>query len=291
MKNLWSYLLLILILGVFVVVAQPWAEPSGYSGLITGLVIFVGLVLLCLFGLILWNYIHYQPHKNPFRDGPISHFIHRKKRIKYNEIATILTENDPERFLLETDAFLKEENLPKGLTRIASDNRAVAYLQAGRTKQALAIWEQAAKDEEKLREIHKHKDEEVKAIIHHNLCIAYLENNQLVHARKHYDIVTEMQNSKHLGKGLKAWFQEEFLDIDAMFLLAEEQYETARVAYQKLLQEGEPAKMFGRHFDLANIYEKLGDTEKQKEHLEQVVALGNKHYKAKIAQDKLAELN
>lgn|GEM_PF-5562130 len=287
MKNVISYIILFLI---FILLLNMLTFRELSTSIIT--MVLLGVVLLFPFSTILWTYIKHQPHKNPFRDGPIAHFVYLKVLVKYNAIQAILADNDPDRFLLETDEFLNANKLPKGLARIASDNRAVAYMQAGEIERAITIWKNSAKDEKQLREIDKINDDEIKVSINFNLCVAYLDNNQVSLAREHYDIVKEMQKSKRLGKELKAWFQEEFLDIDALFLSAENQYGAAREAYHKLLQDGRVARMeIIRHFELANIYELQGDIENQKKHLTQVAAVGNKHYKAKIARDKLTILS
>jgi len=254
--------------------------------------IIIGLTALYLIGKVLWFYIKHPPSKeDPFGTGPIAMLKHRKQRQKLSEITAILNENDPDRFLRELDAFFASEKISKGMERVAADNRAVAYLQQGKPQRAIEIWVRTAADEKEARERHKIHNNMVRLTVHYNLAYAYLENGQTALAREHYAIVQEMQNAKYFGSAVKAWILNALVMLNARLLLAEGRYEEARELYQRVLQaNGAPERDMDSQFGLAAIYEALGDTEKQKEHLERVAAHGNQHDKARIAREKLAEI-
>jgi len=293
-KNFGFYalILMIIILTAVLMTSDTGVAPFDIGGTLRILGIVGGVVLLYLIGMFVWAYIKHPTSKDPFGDGPLSLLRHRKQLKRFNEIIGILSENDPERFLREMDAFAAKEKLPKGMERLASDNRAVAYLHRGEWSRAIEIWVRAAADEKEARDNHKIHNNVAKATIHYNLAFAYLESGQVTGAEKHYAVVKGMQDAKYSGKALKAWIPKGISALDAKFLLAEGQYEAAREAYERMLEGSErPQGDVDSQFGLALIYEALGDTEKQKAHLEQVVAHGNKHDKARIAREKLAEMD
>ena len=281
--RLWLCALLLFIVGIAI-----RSTRDGYvQEFLVGFGTFFGLLLLLFLALIAWSYRKNPPSRNPFQDGVIALFLSRKKRRAYEELIATLGAYDPDRFLQAMDVFLKEQKLPKGFYRQASDSRAVAYLQKGEMGRAIDIWKQAAADEQKMRDMYKIHDDGLRVVTHYNLCFAYLENGQAGKARESYRILKEMGASKmweaHLPAVLSA--------LDAKFFLVEGKYEEARDAYEELLRRSDnPAQLLHEYYDIALIYEALGDVKKQKECLEQVVKHGNKHYKAAKARGKLADM-
>jgi len=272
---------------------RPEGEQTGTSPpLLQTVLAILGIILvvvaLFLLLMVVWNYIKYPPGKNPFRDGYIGVLLSRQQQKRHNELVASLSEHDPERFLREMDAFLKDEKLPKGLRRLASDNRAVGYLQRGDAARAIEIWEAVAADEQKMRDEHKQMEDGLRAVTHYNLCTAYLENGQVAEARKSYRILKEMQQS---NKEWQARLQRVLLELDAHFFLTEGKYEKAGKAYRALLDDkGNAPEALHEHYALAQVYEGLGDVEKQKAHLKKVAKHGNQHHKAKKARETLGKL-
>jgi|GEM_PF-3422728 len=278
---------LVAVVGALVLFSPAWG-----SVFLAYLAILGGLTLPWLLVIVALTFFNLR-RKIPFRVGLLAHIIYRKQKLRYAELTAFAEANDPEHFLHEIDAFLATKRLHRGLAQMAEYCRAFAYLQMGETTQALAIYEQFVQTEQELRDNYNYKNEPLKAYLHHNLCAALLAGKQLERAKEHYNIVLQMQGSKQVQRApATADAKKKFPIIDAAILLLEGQHEAARDAYQQLLQDPERGKeYYDFHFHLATIYETLGDTQQQTEHLRQTIALGNQHYYVRIAQEKLAQLD
>ena len=287
-KRIAPWLLLTLIIVVLASVVDWSSTDLIYSGQIRIIVFIVVAGVIYVIVQILWSII--RAPKSPFSDGFITQIRHIGKFREQKRITAFIAEYDPDRFLAETDTFLKQEKLPKSLVRIASDNRAAAYFQKGELERAIEIWTRTAEEEKEWREKYRLCDDLTRSVVHHNLCDVYLRNNQTEQAREHYNVLSEMQHARNLTKAMKDWIKKVLLYFDAKFLMAEGKYGEALEPIRNSLQDENAWNKLGCHFDLAIIYEKLGDIESQKEHLEQVVVLGNKHYYAAIACDKLLKI-
>jgi|GEM_PF-3849693 len=229
-----------------------------------------------------------ESRKNPFKDNAILRIKDIKKLIEYDdEILKFLNDNDPDMFLQETDKFLGENKLSEGFFRGVSSNRAVAYLRSGNTDKALEIWSKLKNDEEEMRKKHRIYDNPTKATINHNLCFAYLEKGQIVEAEQHYATLKAMRDDETLSR---EWMTNTIDILGADLLFTKGRHEEALDAYETLLRNKTDWNIINIHFNLSEIYRNMGDVEKQKEHLNQVIDKGNKHYKVAIAQEKLNEI-
>ena len=278
----WIPPILFVVILLVMVVMNPDGPMAGLHAMLLvvlyGAAVVVALLLL-IFIVLCFKYPHLP---RSFLRSIQTGVLFRPKIWKEHErILTILQhENDPERYIREMEALLKREGIPKGIHQNAASNLAAGYFANGEIQRALEIWKREAADEKKMR------DPSARTIMDLNLCAAYLELGNPEQARVYYDrLVAASQVNKH---PLKAWLVLELPGLDAKFYLAEGRYKKARNRMERFVDEGKGS--VHNHFDLASIYEKVGDTRSQRRHLERVVELGNLHYKARIARAKLEEL-
>lgn len=287
-----SWLIVALAFLVAVAVVWLWFTHSLLTAIIAFFATYLGTIALCSF-VVIFVTIFKISQLQHFHIGFFATLCYRKLFPRIAELNALLEANDLERFFQETERFLAQQKLPKGLVRLIEYNQALAQWYAtGNTAQALVAFEQAAQLVAQLSEKYDYHDDTLKAIFHQNLCFAYLEDGQVARAEEQYAMMQQLQSSKRLTQAQKALFQQQFASFEACFLFAHEEYNAARHAYLNLLQDKEQTKHFyNYHFHLAQICEALGDTQAQQEHLLQVIALGNQHYYTRIAQQKLAQLD
>ncbi|MCL2016475.1 MAG: hypothetical protein FWG68_09550 [Defluviitaleaceae bacterium] len=215
----------------------------------------------------------------------------RKPLQQANELAQILdNENDPDRFLAELSDFLEQHpQIKTKLSKETNSGKATALLNLGQFEQAVQIWENllpevAGKSTFIMLEYNTN----------YSLTVAYLEhgNINIEKAQQYYENLQTLIARKSTPRHLKSSMEESLAVLQARFAFENGDIQPMQAIYEKLLQDKCTARETADfNFRLAMVYEKLGNTAQQRYYLHEVIRNGNKLYFAKIAQEKLDELD
>jgi len=202
------------------------------------------------------------------------------------KIQTILDEDcDPIRYIKEVTEFQNKQIENKDINMMnLVDNLAMGYIYNGEANRAIHLLEDLLK-----RDTNEY-DVIISASAKMTLCAAYLWEGDLDAAKKYYEKMELDRDRAKLDKLEDAVISiEAFLRaLDARISYEEGRYEESLRFFERLLDElSNKSGTVMVHFRLALIYEKLGNTEKEKEHLEYVSENGNLLYVARLAREKL----
>jgi len=200
--------------------------------------------------------------------------------------ATFDEDCDPIRYIKEMTALLDRPIKNKDHHMGFVTNLALGYIHNGEANQGIRLVEDLLKYHDKYQ-----YDVLTSASVNLVLCLGHLSIGDLDSAKKHYQ---KMRLDCDRAKADKledaAISIEAFLrTLDARFSFEEGRYEEALQYFESLFDEPSADKLGTAlvRFRLALIYEKLGNAEKEKEHLEYVVENGNLLHVACLAREKL----
>ena len=196
---------------------------------------------------------------------------------------------DPIRYIKEMTALLDRPIKNKDHHMAFVTNLALGYIHNGQANQGIRLVEDLLKHHDKYQ-----YDVLTSASVNLVLCLGYLSIGNLNAAEKHYQKMgLDCDRAKSDKLEDAAINIEAFLrTLDARFSFEEGRYEEALRYFESLFNEllDEPSyrlsTALGR-FRLALIYEKLGNSAKEKEHLEYVAEYGNLLHVARLAREKL----
>ena len=185
------------------------------------------------------------------------------------ELEKILYDDlDPERYIEEASAFISTIKLTDFLKYHHMRKLVTAYLYNGKTDKAVKLLEEL---------LSIAKPEKLEGL-YGDLAIRHLVVGNTEKAYKYRKLHEE--NSK-----------DDNPYMSARFLFAEGKYTESLSIWKKINNKNLPLDTrIHLHYRLAEIYEKLGDIENQKTHLQYVAENGKKLYAAKMAREMLIEL-
>ena len=179
---------------------------------------------------------------------------------------------DPVRYIQVVDALMRRPIVGRHFNSALVIHLSIGYIENGEGDKAIDLLENALKNGLKRRNY--------RGAAHSILCIVYLKKKDTESAMAHYEKIKNARSTRYTRKLVK--------DLD--FVLTLEQVPPKEVIDHKQKVLSESANRLERahaHYLIAKAYKELGDSEKEKEHLEYVAENGNLLHIARLAREKL----
>ena len=196
-------------------------------------------------------------------------------------IGKILSEElDPPRFIKEMEDFIGNElhEREEWLLFYSKSALGAGYISNGELDKATDL---CHKLEEGCRENYK-------KTLYYQLSISYFLKEDLETGLKYYEMFKTFKTS---AMERKAFNESNTVYLEGLIDYSQGKYDESLAKTLVLLEEAsDRSAKVNAHFRLAKVYKALGDTEKQKEHLEYVVEHGNKLHIVKVAREELQAL-
>ncbi|MCL2857764.1 MAG: hypothetical protein FWE19_08645 [Oscillospiraceae bacterium] len=219
--------------------------------------------------------------------------IVRRMRSKIDKTMLILWEEcDPERAAREIIRHIDGTSARNKQVRdIGKNNLSVVYFSVGEFDKAIETLESITLDIEKQGEVAS-----TNAFVRYNLALNYIGKGELWIAAPHIESLRGYRETAKAGmaKGRRdmqqmyAMLEELIAGLEAVAAIKEGKGESVLAFFELALSKANTRynKVYA-HFHLAAIYEQMGDTQKQREHLEYVAENGNLLDMVRVAREKL----
>lgn len=210
-------------------------------------------------------------------------FLIIMRKSDLNCLVQYLNNCDPSGFIRESGALFNKYANKKTTISLLNNNLAIAYFDNGESDKAIEILKSIPLNETKvtLENI----------VVHYNLGSITLKAEQAEVAMLHYEKIKSYRSFTN-KKRILSLIDNTISRLDADFAIEQGHYEQALGFYQTRFQKAttQSEKVHSK-FQMARIYEKTGETDKQRQCLEYVSNNGKHIYIANIARNKLSALN
>jgi len=226
-------------------------------------------------------------------------FVMRKETSRINSIMHILLEEcDPDRSVKEIIHLMNTHpKKNKHINNIRKNNLATGYFSSGEFDKAIEILKSIIT----LDGVKQNEITSVNIVANYSLCMGYLSKNDTKGAMPYIETLKSYRGlvakgdyimGKKNRAGMIADLDKLVYNLEAVVAIEEGDAESVLDHFRSMLSKA--ANRYQRvysHSHLADIYEKLGDASKQREHLEYLAENGNMLYIARVAREKLELVN
>ena len=208
----------------------------------------------------------------------------KKNHKKVNTLYLLLIEElNPEKLINNITVFLESSKMFTDATTHGRIALGAGYSDAGDFNKALKTYEEILNQ---LKNITIRQRKWLMKEVYFSLAKLYIYNSDLEKGLNYYRLSNAIKLPNFEEK-----YQVSINQLEATIDLLENRTNESLTKFLRFLSEAESEyRKVNVHFQLAQVYEKLSDIEKQKEHLHYVVENGNKLHIATQAREILASL-